>query len=125
MPAPVPFRPLPLNMTDVRYAHGPDSLRQPGVPNGRTLELRWDASTVYPGTSRTLWIHVPSRYDPSQPAGLVVFNDGWWTFDPTGEVRGAVVLDNLVYRGDIPVTIGVFVNPGVIAGAEAAQEPQH
>ncbi|HKU10792.1 MAG TPA: alpha/beta hydrolase-fold protein [Sinomonas sp.] len=33
--------------------------------------------------------------------------------DPDGEVRGGIVLDNLVHSGDIPVTIGVFVNPGI------------
>ncbi|WP_345712190.1 alpha/beta hydrolase [Kineococcus glutinatus] len=111
------YRPLPLDLGDVRYAHGPDSSRRPGVPAGTTTELRWDASSVYPGTSRKIWIHVPARYDDSQPAGLVVFNDGWWYLDPAGEVRGAVVLDNLVHRGDIPSTIGVFVDPGEFPGA--------
>ncbi len=40
------------------------------------------------------------------------------TWIPPGEVRGAVVLDNLIHRGDLPVTIGVLVDPGVLAGAE-------
>ncbi|WP_407697053.1 hypothetical protein [Streptomyces dysideae] len=35
-----------------------------------------------------------------------------------GGVRGAIVLDNLVHSGDIPVTIGVFVDPGVFPDAE-------
>jgi enterochelin esterase-like enzyme len=48
----------------------------------------------------------------------MVFQDGWWYLDPEGEVRGAIVLDNLVHRGDIPVTIGVFVDPGVFPDAE-------
>jgi enterochelin esterase family protein len=48
----------------------------------------------------------------------MVFNDGWWYLDPDGEVRGGIVLDNLVHRGDIPFTIGVFVDPGVVVGAE-------
>src|SRR5207248_471660 len=29
-----------------------------------------------------------------------------------GEIRASVVLDNLIHRGEIPVTIGVFVDPG-------------
>ncbi|PWJ51152.1 enterochelin esterase [Quadrisphaera granulorum] len=53
-----------------------------------------------------------------EPAGVVVLNDGWWTLDPQGEVRGAVVLDNLVHRGEVPPTVGVFVDPGVFPGAE-------
>jgi hypothetical protein len=48
----------------------------------------------------------------------MVFQDGHWYLDPEGEVRAAIVLDNLIHRGDIPVTIGVFVDPGVLEGAE-------
>ncbi|SNT63415.1 enterochelin esterase [Asanoa hainanensis] len=118
MTAEVPFRPLALDQTDVRYAHGPDSHRQPGVPTGETIEFSWDDSAVYPGTTRKFWVHVPAQYQPSQPASLVVFLDGQWYLDPTGEVRGAIVLDNLVHRGDIPVTVGVFVDPGVFADRE-------
>ncbi len=114
----MPFRALPLDDSGVEYAHGPDSYRQPGVPTGETIELRWTQSSIYPGTSRRVWIHVPAHHDPAPPAALLVFNDGWWYLDPAGEVRGAIVLDNLVHRGDIPFTIGVFVEPGVLVGAE-------
>ncbi|WP_245605938.1 alpha/beta hydrolase [Promicromonospora kroppenstedtii] len=95
------------------YDHGPDSFRRPGVPPGRTIELHWDSSSIYPGTSRRVWIHIPDAYDPAEAAGLAVFQDGWWYLDPDGDVRGAIVLDNLVHSGDIPVTVGVFVDPGV------------
>jgi enterochelin esterase family protein len=114
----VPYRPLPVDQSTVRYAHGPDSLPQPGVPLGETTEFEWRDSTIYPGTSRKFWIHVPAQYDPSQPASLMVFQDGYWYLDPEGEVRAAIVLDNLLHRGDIPVTIGVFVDPGIREGAE-------
>ncbi|GAA2480941.1 alpha/beta hydrolase [Winogradskya humida] len=117
MTAPVPFQPLPDDRADVRYAHGPDSFAQPGVPVGRTVEFAWDDSVVYPGTSRKFWVHVPAAYDPATPASLAVFLDGGWYLDPDGEVRGAIVLDNLVHHGDIPVTIGLFVDPGIFASA--------
>ena len=32
--------------------------------------------------------------------------------DPEGEIRAGVVFDNLIHRGEMPVTIGVFVDPG-------------
>lgn len=118
VPAVVPYRPLPLDVSDVTYAHGPDSHPRPGVPAGETVELRWSSSTVYPGTSRRIWIHVPAHTPDAGPAALTVFNDGWWYLDPAGEVRGAVVLDNLVHHGEIPFTIGVFVDPGVVVGSE-------
>ncbi|MFD7022417.1 hypothetical protein [Promicromonospora sukumoe] len=123
MAAPVPFRPLPVDLDDVRYELGPDSRRRPDVPPGRTVELRLDDSAVYPGTTRRVWLHVPAGLDTdadpatpagsADPAGLLVFQDGWWYLDPEGDVRGGIVLDNLVHDGAIPPTIGVFVDPGV------------
>lgn len=114
----VPFRPLLVDQTDVRYAHGPDSRRRAEVPVGQTVEFSWDDSAVYPGTSRKFWVHVPAQYDRSQPASLIVFLDGQWYLDPKGEVRGAIVLDNLIHSGDIPVTVGLFVDPGILADAQ-------
>ena len=122
MPVPVPHRPLPVDLSDVRYAHGPDSQRQPDVPAGTTVGLELTSSTVYPGTTRRVWVHVPAGYDPARPAGLMVFNDGGLYLDPDGEVRGGIVLDNLTHRGEIPCTIGVFVDPGVLVGAA---QPKH
>ncbi|WP_151082832.1 alpha/beta hydrolase [Nocardioides cynanchi] len=115
MTSEIPFSPLPLDQSDVRYLHGPDSTVQDGVPTGSITELEWNASSVYPGTSRRVWVYVPAQYDPGEPASLIVFQDGEWYLDPDGEVRGAVVLDNLIHRGDLPVTIAVFVDPGVFA----------
>jgi len=46
----VPYRPIPLDQSEVRYAQGPDSVLQPGVPVGRTVEFEWRASAVYPGS---------------------------------------------------------------------------
>jgi enterochelin esterase-like enzyme len=114
----VPYHPLPIDQSNVRYAHGPDSVVQPSVPTGETIKFDRNDSAVYPGTSRKFWVHVPTQYDPSQPASLMVFQDGQWYLDPVGQVRGGIVLDNLIHRGDIPVTIGVFVDPGVFNSAE-------
>jgi enterochelin esterase-like enzyme len=113
MTARAPFRSLPLDLEDVQYEYGPDSYLRPGVPPGETVELRHDDSTAFPGTTRTVWIHVPAGYDPAEPAGLMLFQDGWWYLDPAGDIRSGTVLDNLVHRGEIPMTIGVFVDPGV------------
>ena len=96
----------------VRYAHGPDSQRHEGVPVGALTEHRWDESKVFPGTQRRYWVYVPAQYDDEHEANLVVVQDGWYYLDPDSEIRFAVVLDNLIHNGDIPVTIGVFVDPG-------------
>jgi enterochelin esterase-like enzyme len=96
----------------VRYAHGPDSYRQPGVPHGTILDYELTASRVFLGTTRRYWVYVPAQYAPSEPASLMVFQDGHMNLDPEGEIRAAIVFDNLIHRGEMPVTIGVFVDPG-------------
>ncbi len=56
--------------------------------------------------------YVPAQYTASEPALLTVFQDGHLYLDPEGEMRVPVVFDNLIHRGEMPVTIGVFVDPG-------------
>lgn len=94
----------------VRYAHGPESFPQPGVPQGTILH--WE------GGGRRYWVYVPQQYEPSEPASLMVFQDGWLYLDPDGEMRVPVVFDNLIHRREMPVTIGVFVEPGEDRNAE-------
>jgi enterochelin esterase-like enzyme len=60
----------------VRYAHGPDSFPQPGVPTGTTTEHALDSSKVFPETQRRYWVCVPAQYDGSEPASLMIFQDG-------------------------------------------------
>ena len=109
----IPYVRQPVDFaTPVRYAYGPDSFRQPGVPRGTIVEHTWAASRVFPGTERRYWVYVPAQYTGSEPASLMVFQDGRMYLDPDGEVRVPVVFDNLIDRGEMPVTIGVFVDPG-------------
>ena len=98
--------------TPVRYAYGPDSFPQRGVPPGTIHRHELNESDAFPGTERSYWVYVPARYDGSSPASLMVVQDGWMYLDPEGDVRAGVVLDNLIHRGEVPVTIGVFVDPG-------------
>lgn len=64
---------------------------------------------------------MPAGWESDVPAGLMVFQDGWWYLDPAGDVRAGIVLDNLVCAGQIPPTIGVFVDPGTIEGSPRPQ----
>jgi enterochelin esterase-like enzyme len=96
----------------VRYAHGPDSYRQPGVSRGTIVEYEWRESRVFPGTNRRYWVYVPAQYTASEPTSLMVFQDGHLYLDPEGEMHVPIVFDNLIHRGEMPVTIGVFVDPG-------------
>ena len=97
---------------DTLYRLGPDSLEQPGVPRGEIRGPFTLPSTAYPGTQHTYWIYVPAQYDAAKAASLMIFNDGQAFLAPTGNLRAFNVLDNLIYRREIPVMIGVFINPG-------------
>jgi enterochelin esterase-like enzyme len=98
--------------TDDLYQLGPDSMSQPNVPHGTLVGPLTLSSTVYPNTTRSYWIYVPAQYDPKTPASLMVFFDGHAFIGPGGSYRAPNVFDNLIYRREMPVTIGVFINPG-------------
>jgi enterochelin esterase family protein len=67
---------------------------------------------VFPGTQHTYWVYVPAQYDPTQPADLMILNDGHAFMAEEGSIRATHVLDNLIYRRELPVMIAVFINPG-------------
>ena len=47
-----------------------------------------------------------------EEASLCVFMDGQNYLDPTGHVRAATVMDNLIASKKIAPVIGVFITPG-------------
>ena len=75
------------------------------APKGEVLKFTFAQSRVYPGTERDYWVYVPAQYRPAAPACLYVNQDGiQW--------RAPEVFDELIHRGEMPVTIGVFVMHG-------------
>src|SRR5215472_12473326 len=106
--SPVPPGPNP----NSQYRLGPDSLTQEGVPRGEIRGPYTLSSKVYPGTQHTYWVYVPAQYDSAVPAALMIYQDGQAFKDPNGDLRAQNVMDNLIYRREIPVMIGVFINPG-------------
>ncbi len=97
---------------DIYYKLGPDSLPMDGVPKGEIKGPFTLPSKVYEGTQHTYWVYVPAQYDPAVPASLMILNDGQAFKYEEGDVRAQNVFDNLIYRREIPVMIGVFINPG-------------
>jgi enterochelin esterase-like enzyme len=109
----VPYARQPTDFSQpVRYAYGPDSFRRRGIPEGAIDEFVWDSSRVFPGTTRRVRVYVPAQYAPSEPVSLMVFQDVASNLDPAGAVRAPIVFDNLIHRRELPVAIGVFVDPG-------------
>ena len=106
-----PAKPANTN-PNAHYRLGPDSLPQEGVPKGEIRGPFTLPSQAYPGTQHTYWVYVPAQYDPAVPAALMVFQDGQAFKDENGDMRAQNVMDNLIYRREIPVMLGVFINPG-------------
>jgi len=96
---------------DAQYVLGPDSERHDEVPQGVVTKHEW-TSTIFEGTKREYFVYVPAQYDGTQPACLMVFQDGHAYVDEQGQFRAPIVFDNLIHRGVMPVTIGVFISPG-------------
>ena len=94
------------------YPPTADSLPQPGVPKGKLIGPLEFKSKIIAGTVRRYWIYVPVKYDANNPPNLLVFQDGQRAINPQGPLNIPVVLDNLIARGDIPATLGVFITPG-------------
>ena len=97
-PQPMPPGPNP----NSQYRLGPDSMPQEGVPKGEIRGPYTLPSSVYPGTQHTYWVYVPAQYDPKVPASLMIFQDGQAFKDENGDLRAQNVMDNLIYRREIP-----------------------
>ncbi len=109
---------------DAFYQLGPDSLVRRGVPKGEVLGPFNLPTGFFPGTDHDYWIYVPAQYDGQAEVSLMVFNDGATYLQPDGYYRAVNVLDNLIYRGEIPVMIGVFVDPGKFIADDASNRSE-
>ena len=105
--------PVMAQVTGETYPVDPASVEQPGVPKGEIIKCTFDRSVIFPGTHRDYWIYIPVQYRPDKPACVYVNQDGIQWKAPT-------VFDNLIGKGEMPVTIGVFVTPGRVSAADTA-----
>ena len=95
------------------YTLGAESTqRAAGVPAGRIEAFSFSESQVFPKTQRDGWVYIPAQYDSSKPAALMVFQDGHAYLSTNGQQRVPIVFDNLIAKGEMPVTVAVFINPG-------------
>ena len=92
---------------NVRSPYDPATQKVADEMRGEVIKFTMADSQVYPGTEREILVYVPQQYDGITPACLLVCMDGI-LYDAT------TVMDNLIASGEMPVTVGVFVNPGVV-----------
>jgi enterochelin esterase-like enzyme len=92
------------------YETHPDSREQPGVPKGTVKQMPSWESKIFSGTRRDWWVYVPAQYRADTPAAVMVFQDGAGPKDFV-----PIVFDNLIAKRDMPVTVGIFIQPGAFA----------
>ncbi len=85
---------------------------QPGVPQGILTQFTNWHSKIFTNTVRDWWLYVPAQYRKEKPACVMVFQDGHDYVNHKGSWRVPTVFDNLIAKGEMPVTIGIFINPG-------------
>jgi gluconolactonase len=99
------------------YEAGPDSKPQPGVPRGKTFSFRFEGSDVYPGTRRNITVYVPAQYKGDKPACVYVGLDDIGFGVP-------VVFDNLIHKGEMPLTIAVGISSGMVTSENGTENPR-
>lgn len=90
------------------YAAHRDAVEQPGVPKGKLTQMPKWTSKIFEGTTRDWWVYVPAQYSADKPACVMIFQDGQGAKNYT-----PVMFDNLIAKGDMPVTVGIFIAPGI------------
>jgi len=103
---------IPIVETKPKWEPHPDAIAREDVPRGKVEKMDAWESSIFPNTKRDWWVYVPAQYDGSEPAALMVFQDGERMQNLNGRWRVPTVFDNLIARGDMPPTIAVFLNPG-------------
>ena len=66
---------------------------------------------IFPGTEREITVSIPEGYDGTTPACVYVGLDGILCDAPA-------VIDSLIAAGLMPMTVGVYIQPGVITGKD-------
>jgi enterochelin esterase-like enzyme/sugar lactone lactonase YvrE len=99
------LKPLP-GATVPPAFNAPERL-DPLAAQGTVKTFSFDQSRIFPGTRRSGTLFIPAQLDASKPACVYVRQDGY----NRAEKR---VLEALIASGAMPVTVGVFVQPGAL-----------
>ncbi len=98
-------------VNDDNYPVDSASVEHNGIPKGEVKKFTFSSSKIFPGTWREYWVYVPAQYRPDKPACVYINQDGIQYKAPT-------VFDNLIHQKEMPVTIGIFIAPGIVRAPE-------
>lgn len=85
--------------------YAPPKLKPEQIKHGRVEQFTFATSAIYPGTVRQVHVFIPAQYDGSKPACVSVKFDGY-------NAAEKPILEAMIAAGELPVTVGVFVQPG-------------
>lgn len=95
-----------------------DDAKKDDIPKGEVKGYSFAQSKIFPGTTRGYSIYVPRQYDGKTPACVYVNQDGV-------QFKAPQVFDQLIHEKAMPVTIGVFISPGVVPAANKDALPRY
>jgi enterochelin esterase family protein len=107
------------------YNLQPESTMQlNGAPKGTVLgPIVYTQTGSYTNWDKwkfTYWVYVPAQYKAGRAAAIMIFQDGLkYNGDQAAtpaRFNTPTVFDNLIHEGAMPVTIGVFIDPGTNDG---------
>jgi enterochelin esterase-like enzyme/sugar lactone lactonase YvrE len=103
------------------YPLPPEAERSEGVPEGKIEGPFNLSSKIYPGTEREYWLYIPAQYDAQKPACSLIVQDG---LNRANGWNLPQILDNLIAAREMPVTVGIFVSPGVVPAVAPNSQPR-
>ena len=78
-------------------------------------------SQIFPGTVRNYWIYVPQQYEAAKPACVLVVQDG---LGRANDWKLSEAMDELIANKEMPVTIGIYIDPGVVPAPHEQAQPR-
>jgi enterochelin esterase-like enzyme len=106
------------------YPVPPESIARDGVPQGRLSRFDF-RSQVFPGTVREIIVYVPVQYRSGEAVKLMVWQDGQRHGLTDRGLKTPIVFDNLIHAGDMPVTVGIFIEPGRAIGQKPGSKARN
>lgn len=98
-----------------------NTAKETSIPKGTVTKHTFE-NELFPWVKlyREYYVYVPAQCDGSQPAALMVFQDGHMFAAPDSlklqpEMSVAKLFDKLIDAKQMPVTIAIMVNPGHIS----------
>lgn len=103
------------------YPVPPEAQRQEGVPEGKVEGPFSLSSNIFNGTNREYWLYIPAQYVPEKPACTLIVQDG---LKRAQDWNLPQICDSLIHQQQMPVTIGIFVNPGIVPAVKEKSQPR-